>query len=202
MTTQTWLSLWPVAFISILMVVGAVIDGWKLKVPNWLTFPMILTGWSYWATQGLEPFGWSVAGAFVAGGLLIVPYAIGGMGAGDVKMYAGFGAWMVPLSWFGVENLLLAFAVSVVLGAVMAAAMIWRAGTLAANLANAQDIVNDWKTAGSVGAVAERAKRRKPTLQLLPYGIPLTIGSLALVAWLLFFQPGIAQLGQTAVASL
>ena len=28
------------------MIVAAVIDGWKLKVPNWLTFPLVLSGWA------------------------------------------------------------------------------------------------------------------------------------------------------------
>ena len=39
------LSHWPLTFICAAMIVAAVIDGWKLKVPNWLTFPLILSGW-------------------------------------------------------------------------------------------------------------------------------------------------------------
>ena len=35
---------WPLFFVSAAMVVAAVIDGWKLKVPNWLTFPLIVSG--------------------------------------------------------------------------------------------------------------------------------------------------------------
>ena len=33
---------WPLLFISAAMIVAAVIDGWKLKVPNWLTYPLVL----------------------------------------------------------------------------------------------------------------------------------------------------------------
>src|SRR5690242_5757666 len=36
---------WPLTFICAAMIVAAVIDGWKLKVPNWLTFPLIFSGW-------------------------------------------------------------------------------------------------------------------------------------------------------------
>ena len=36
---------WPLSFVCIAMIVAAGIDGWKLKVPNWLTFPLILSGW-------------------------------------------------------------------------------------------------------------------------------------------------------------
>ena len=28
------------------MIVAAVIDGWKFKVPNWLTLPLVLSGWA------------------------------------------------------------------------------------------------------------------------------------------------------------
>jgi prepilin peptidase CpaA len=171
--------------VSVLMIVGAVIDGWKLKVPNWLTFGMILSGWAFWGFHGWSAWGASLGGTWVAGALLIVPYAIGGMGAGDVKLYAGFGAWMVPLDWFGYEHLLWAFAASVVLGGAMAGCMILWKRSWYLNLENVKDILTDLQTSGSVGEIAERAKARKPSLQLLPYGIPLTIGSLSYIGYLL-----------------
>src|SRR5579864_9057539 len=93
---------WPLWVLSVAMVVAAVIDGWKLKVPNWLTFPLVLSGW---ALGGLHDLGWvegagtgsggivaSLAGTGLGFALLFPVYAIGGMGAGDVKMQMGFGA--------------------------------------------------------------------------------------------------------------
>ncbi len=38
---------WPIWVVTITLVVAAVIDGLKLKVPNWITFPMIISGWIY-----------------------------------------------------------------------------------------------------------------------------------------------------------
>ena len=38
---------WHVWFVTITLVVAAVIDGYQLKVPNWITFPMIISGWVY-----------------------------------------------------------------------------------------------------------------------------------------------------------
>lgn len=180
---MSW-DLFVVGTIAALMIVGAVIDGWLLKVPNRLTFFMILSGWLVWSTQGWSELGTSVLGTFAAGALLLIPYAIGGMGAGDVKMYAGFGAWMVPIPWFGMEHLLWAFAVSVVIGGLIALAMIWWQSSTTTNLANTSAIVRDWLHAGSLGEIFARAKERKPTLMLLPYGVPLTIGSLMYVAYL------------------
>jgi hypothetical protein len=74
---------WPLALLSALLITGAVIDCWKLKVPNWLTFGMMLSG------LGLAGWwhGWSGLGASLAllvfGFVLLWPvYAIGGMGRG------------------------------------------------------------------------------------------------------------------------
>ena len=48
------LSHWPLTFICAAMIVAAVIDGWKLKVPNWLTFPLILSGWGLGVLHSLR----------------------------------------------------------------------------------------------------------------------------------------------------
>ena len=75
------------------LVVAAVIDGYKLKVPNWITFPMVLSGWAYGAfAHGWEGIGLSLIGTIVGLALLMPAYAIGGMGAGDVKLLAGVGS--------------------------------------------------------------------------------------------------------------
>ena len=35
---------WTVWLVTIVLIVAAVIDGFELKVPNWVTFPFILGG--------------------------------------------------------------------------------------------------------------------------------------------------------------
>ena len=50
--------------------------------------------------------------------LLLPAYAIGGMGAGDVKLLAGVGAWV------GVTDTLYAFCVSAIVGGVIAVLMV------------------------------------------------------------------------------
>ena len=44
---------WPVWVVSITLVVAAVIDGIKLKVPNWITFPMIHVARASFVTRSL-----------------------------------------------------------------------------------------------------------------------------------------------------
>src|SRR5262249_56263950 len=94
---------WPLLFVSLAMIVAAVIDGWKLKVPNWLTLPLVLSGWllgllnnfGLLAEAGFEGgLGAALAGTALGFVLLFPIYSIGGMGAGDVKMQMGFGSWI------------------------------------------------------------------------------------------------------------
>src|SRR5436305_2502614 len=147
---------WPLWFISLAMVVAAVIDGWKLKVPNWLTFPLVLSGWvlgllhTFGLFTGATGSGdvWaSLAGTALGFVLLFPVYAVGGMGAGDVKMQMGFGAWvgafygMAPAedhpgaAWI----IIYAFCLAVVIGGVIALGMILLRGQFGTNLANARE---------------------------------------------------------------
>src|SRR6266480_2740379 len=93
---------WPLLFVCSAMVVAAVIDGWKLKVPNWLTLPLIVSGWGLGLLHnchllpgtGDGGIAAALAGTALGFALLLPVYAIGGMGAGDVKMQMGFGSWV------------------------------------------------------------------------------------------------------------
>jgi prepilin peptidase CpaA len=175
---------WPVWVVSITLIVAAVIDGLKLKVPNWITFPMILTGWVYsaWAAhfhemawyQGL---GWSLLGTAIGLALLMPAYAIGGMGAGDVKLLAGVGAWMHG------THTVYAFAVSTVVGALLAVAMVLYRRAWAKHSGQFWMIVNEIMTIRDPEKLAEIAVERKSSMMLLPYGIPIAIGSIVYFAW-------------------
>ena len=176
---------WPVWIVSVTLVVAAVIDGVKLKVPNWITFPMIITGWvfSAWSAgaadmtwyQGL---GWSLFGTAVGLALLLPAYAIGGMGAGDVKLLAGVGAWMHG------THTAYAFAVSAIVGAILAVAMVvyrrgWRKHSNQFWM-----IINEILMIRDPGKLSEIAAERKSSMLLLPYGIPLAIGTMVYFAWM------------------
>jgi prepilin peptidase CpaA len=183
---------WPLWFVCLAMIVAAVIDGWKLKVPNWLTFPLVFSGWALGlchncgllASAGVGGFGASLATTALGFALLLPVYAIGGMGAGDVKMQMGFGAWIG--SFYGLsateshpgalEILFWAFCLAVLIGGVLALGMILVRGQFWKNLQNTRTILSDLFTSSGIGDVAGKAARRKPRMHLLPYGIPLCIG--------------------------
>lgn len=66
-------------------------------VPNWLTYAGVFCGliW-YGATDGLRGAGFSLSGAAVGFASLLVFFFLGGMGGGDVKLMAAFGALVGP----------------------------------------------------------------------------------------------------------
>jgi prepilin peptidase CpaA len=185
---------WPLLVVCAAMIVAAVIDGWKLKVPNWLTFPLIFSGWALGLLHNfgvLEGSGEGGIGASLAGTalgfLLLLPvYAIGGMGAGDVKMQMGFGAWVGAFYGFnkGMTVIFYAFCAAVILGGVIALGMIIVRRQLQTNMQNTREIVGDWIKSSSVGEVANKAAKRKPRMHLLPYGIPLCLGFIGYLVYL------------------
>jgi prepilin peptidase CpaA len=103
---------------------------------------------------------------------LLPLYSIGGMGAGDVKLMAGLGAWIGP--WFT----LWAFVWSTVIGSLIAVAMIVCSGRLYRHLGMIHTIGREVLTLRNPAVLAERAAERKPSMLLLPYGIPIAVGSI------------------------
>jgi prepilin peptidase CpaA len=165
--------------VSAVLVEAAVIDGLKLRVPNWLTFHLLAGGLVYSAWHGGGPgLLDSAQGAALGLALMLPLYAIGGMGAGDVKLFAGVGAWVGPVVTLG------AFVTAVEVGGVMALAMIAWSGRWAHHWAMFQTIVHEILTVRSPAKLSTIAAARKPSMTLLPYGIPLTVGSIAYFAWM------------------
>jgi prepilin peptidase CpaA len=164
--------------VTAVLVEAAVIDGLKLKVPNWLTAHFAAGGLAFAAwTAGWHGLLWSLAGSALGLALLMPLYAIGGMGAGDVKLLAGVGAWVGP------ALTLKAFVATALVGGVMALALVAWSGQYIRHWAMFQTICEEIRTIRSPAELAGRAAARKPTMTLLPYGIPIAVGTITWFAW-------------------
>lgn len=85
----------PLAVVLVFAWGAAVCDLRSFKVPNVLTFPLIVTGVGYHGiTGGAAALQASLGGAFFGFAALFLLYVIGAVGAGDVKLLAGIGAWL------------------------------------------------------------------------------------------------------------
>ena len=88
-------SIIPVLVISFSLVHASFTDMTRFKVYNFLTLPVLLSGLVYGAVlNGWEGIGFAAAGAFTGFGILLIPYLMGGLGAGDVKFVMAIGSWI------------------------------------------------------------------------------------------------------------
>src|SRR5262245_32792718 len=87
-----------VAELAVVFVVGtaAVIDVRTCRIPNALTLSAIVAALVYHGLAGVWPATVSAVGLAV-GTLIFLPFfALGGLGAGDVKLLGAIGAWLGP----------------------------------------------------------------------------------------------------------
>jgi prepilin peptidase CpaA len=169
---------WHIWVVSIVLVVAAIIDGWMLKVPNWITFPMIASGWVYSGVTGGWPgLGWSLVGTFFGLALLYGIYMVGGMGAGDVKLLAGIGAWVHAQHTWNI------FATTAIVGGIMALVMVAYSGRWNKHFRQFNMLIGEFFTVKDPETLFQRAAERKPRMYLLPYGIPMTLAALGYFAF-------------------
>jgi prepilin peptidase CpaA len=144
------------------------------RIPNWLTFGAALAGVAYqlvshgYAGLGDGLLGWVAGAAF-----LFVPFALGGIGAGDVKLMAALGAWLGPadVMWLGMYT--------GVAGGVIALVVAVAKGYAVQMLANVKLLLTHWRVAG-VRALPELTLQhgRGPRLA---YGVAILAGTMVTV---------------------
>ena len=84
----------PNVVIVLILVISVVTDLRNRKILNIVTLPAILGALIYhFNSSGLEGFLFSGQGFLVGLGLFFIPFILGGIGAGDVKLLAALGAW-------------------------------------------------------------------------------------------------------------
>jgi len=90
------MSVIQVIAVCVAAVAGA-IDIRQHRIPNWITFGSAGVALAYHAVSGgsagllAAALGWCLGAA-----AFFLPFALGGLGAGDVKLVAALGAWLGP----------------------------------------------------------------------------------------------------------
>ena len=189
------LNLGPLAVICFGMVLAAFIDGWALKVPNWVTLPLVLSGWMLGllhdcgvaADAGTGGLGMAMLGTLVGFLLLFPMLVIRGVGEGDVKMQMGFAAWAGAFFGSGEVSglpglgvVFWAFAFGAVIGGAFALIMILIRRQFRQNMTMFAEIMMDLQlfASGQAMQATKRAQTRRDRWVKLPYGIPLCVGFL------------------------
>ncbi len=160
-----------VAFTLVCMV----IDVRSRRIPNWLTVPMLILGVTVHSiVGGLAGLQTSLGGFATGFGILFVLWLVGGGGGGDVKMLGALGAWL------GATLVVFAFLASavvvvlIVLGAILSEA--FSRGKARKEPAAGRST----KGGGSPRTPAQASSRPG---RLVPYAVPLAIGTWAVLAF-------------------
>jgi prepilin peptidase CpaA len=83
--------------LSVVLLVAAMIDWRTFKIPNLITMPFAAGALTYYGVSyGYSGLLFSLAGLAVGLLILLVPFMLGGLGGGDVKLLGMVGAFLGP----------------------------------------------------------------------------------------------------------
>lgn len=98
---------------------SAGIDFHRQKIPNLITYPSMVIAFSYHGTmRGVDGLLFSLAGLVVGISIFLLPYLMGGMGAGDAKLMGAVGGLI------GAKGVFFAFLCTAIVGMVYALVLI------------------------------------------------------------------------------
>jgi prepilin peptidase CpaA len=159
---------------------AAAVDVRSRRIPNWLSFSLVLTGLGQSVTWCRTVDGPSEAflGLLTGFALTFVLFGLGALGGGDVKLLAGIGAWLGPVPT------LLVFAGAAVLGMIIVLIQAAAQGRLAKLFRNSAVIAMSLANAGESGLdqAAETGRACSGNAgRPLPYAVPVLLATLLVI---------------------
>jgi prepilin peptidase CpaA len=162
---------------ALAIAIGAVACDLRMRrIPNLLTFGAAATGLIYhFLSGGVDSFGHSAAGWLVGALVFVVPFALRGLGGGDVKLLAALGAWIGPgdVVWLALYT--------GIAGGAMAIVVALANGYLRRAFDNIWVLLCHWRVAG-LSALPELTLDGSSAPKLA-YAMPILAGTVAVV-WL------------------
>lgn len=167
---------WILATGLVIALVGsAIIDFRSQRIPNAITYALVLFGLGIHAmTNGLDGFWFALQGLGLGFGLLLIPYMLGVMGGGDVKLMAGVGACL------GMQGMLLSLVLGSLAGGVYA--LILLAGRRGLLRRTFRPLGQALVCFASTGKFIYQPSFADGSAPKLCYGVALAAGTLAAMA--------------------
>lgn len=168
---MTWPPGAPQLAVVVVAVLAAASDLRSRRLPNALTFGAAAVALAvHFALSGWSGLGFALAGWALGLAVFLPVYALGGMGAGDVKLLAAFGAWLGPIGalWTALYG--------AIAGGVLALVVSVAHGYTKTAFSNLRAMLTSWFI-GGVRPVdgMTLASSRGPRL---PYAVPLAAGAM------------------------
>lgn len=164
--------------LATLLVIASISDYRTYQTPNWLTVSGIVFGLIY---SILVPFSisygffWALGGLFIGFFILLPLYALGVMGAGDVKLMAMVGAFL------GVTDTLYAVLFSFIAGGLAALVFALFNKAMLRMLGNVTSAAQIMLMSAIGGFRPDIQIEASKSVGKLPYGICISIGTVAYV---------------------
>lgn len=153
--------------LGIVVAAAAYFDLRERRIPNWLTLPGLVIGLllhaTYGGTAGLIS---GLTGAVAGAALLILPFALGWMGGGDLKLLAAVGALM------GVSFTLTTLLFALAAGGIIAVVWLAIKGSLLGSL---KYMILVWLPASGAKPAALKTS--------IPFGPALGLGAIVALFW-------------------
>ncbi|WP_419955713.1 A24 family peptidase [Neobacillus niacini] len=147
------------------------------KIFNYITFPTMLFGLFYnLLISGVDGLLFSGKGFLIGLALLFIPYMLGGMGAGDVKLMAAIGALM------GTSFIFYSFIYTALIGGLIALLLIIKTkGVIKTIKSFSFNFTNVVFLKSSLGSII--LSNEKINSISFPYGVAIVLGTLCTLVW-------------------
>ena len=165
----------PFYLLTIILIIAVVIDIRCRRIPNWLTFSTSIIAIIYHAwVKGTEGLLFSLKGLLVGIAVLIIPYLMGGIGAGDVKLMGAIGGLLGP------KNVFTAFLVSAIMGGFYAFILLVLYGHIKETLQRYGTMLKTFLLTQKFIYVSPSSQEKQPRLC---YGVAIALGTTISIAF-------------------
>jgi prepilin peptidase CpaA len=147
-------------------------DLWERRIPNWLVFLALGAGFLLNAWHGTEQFVSSLWGFGLVIAILLLPFAMGLMGAGDVKLLGAVGA-LLGAAW--VPRVLFYSALA---GGLLAVLSLATKGVRWSFIKETWMDLKLFVTSGGTVVPASVGERDAKGAHTIPYGVAIGMGTL------------------------
>jgi len=160
----------PLLYLVALLIVAALYDIRFQKIPNLLTLPGILIAIFYYTfIHGFEGFLMSVAGVGLGISFMLLPYLMGGMGAGDAKLMGAVGGLLGP------KGVFVAFLLTALIGGVYALVVLAFYGKLGRTLRRYGLLFKTFFLTRKIIYIPPSEQEKKPRMR---YGVAIALGTI------------------------
>ena len=165
-----------IIYLVIILLIASIFDLRYQKIPNLLTFPAMIIALVYYSlTAGLNGLVFSAGGLGLGIAIFIIPYLLGGMGAGDAKLMGAVGAVL------GAQGVFNAVIFTVIIGGFYSILLLIACQKNCRKFITSSALmVKTLAYTGKFICIPLNEQEEKPKLC---YGIAITLGTLFTVWW-------------------